>query len=99
MVDKDATSALLAEQLGADRLVFLTDVEYVESGWGTPGARPITDARPADLVGSEFAAGSMGPKVTAACAFVERTGCEAAIGSLDRIADVLAGRTGTQISA
>ena len=40
----------------------------------------------------------MGPKVEAVCRFVERTGCEAAIGSLDHLADVLAGRTGTWVS-
>jgi carbamate kinase len=41
----------------------------------------------------------MGPKVEAACRFVERTGGVAAIGSLDDVEDLLAGRAGTQVSA
>jgi carbamate kinase len=104
VVDKDATSALLAEQLGAERLVLLTDVDAVIDGWGTPEARPIGATTAAALTArtaspaSAFAAGSMGPKVAAACSFVERTGGRAAIGSLDQLADVLAGRSGTQIT-
>lgn len=98
VVDKDATSALLAEQLGADRLVLVTDVECVVSGWGTPAARPIATATPGDLAQEAFAAGSMGPKVAAACAFVQHTGGAAAIGSLDQLAQVLAGQAGTRIA-
>jgi carbamate kinase len=45
----------------------------------------------------DFAAGSMGPKVGAACRFVERTGGLAAIGALDDAEAILAGRAGTQI--
>jgi carbamate kinase len=97
VVDKDATSALLAEHLGADRLVLVTDVEAVVAGWGTPAAHPITRATSGELAAGDFAAGSMGPKVQAACTFVDHTGHRAAIGSLDRLPDVLAGRSGTWI--
>ena len=97
VVDKDATSALLAEDLDADRLVLLTDVEAVVDGWGTADARPIGRLTASDLGRRDFASGSMGPKVRAACAFVDHTGRSAAIGSLDRLADVLAGRSGTWI--
>ena len=45
----------------------------------------------------DFAAGSMGPKITAACRFVERTGGETAIGSLAELAAVAAGRAGTRV--
>lgn len=97
VVDKDATSALLAEHLGADQLILVTDVEAVISGWGTPEAHPIRQTTCAELATEDFAAGSMGPKVDAACRFVDHTGHRAAIGSLDRLTDVLAGRSGTWI--
>jgi carbamate kinase len=98
VVDKDATSALLAQQLGADRLVLLTDVEAVLEGWGTPDARPIRSATPDELEQMDLAAGSMAPKVRAACSFARATGRPACIGSLDRLVDVLAGRSGTVVS-
>jgi carbamate kinase len=73
VVDKDASSALLASMLGADLLLLLTDVAGVSVDWGTPNAK---------LGRHTFAAGSMGPKVTAACQFVEEAGADAAIGAL-----------------
>lgn len=97
VIDKDLTAALLAEGLAADRLVMLTDVPFVERDWGTPAAAPIGAATPHDLRGLQFAAGSMRPKVEAACRFVERTGGQAAIGSLSQLAEVAAGRAGTQV--
>lgn len=97
VVDKDATSALLAEQLRADRLVLLTDVDAVVAGWGTPDAHPIGEVAAADLAPEQFAAGSMGPKVAAACSFTQRTGRPSVIGSLDQLDAVLAGHAGTRI--
>jgi len=99
VIDKDLTAALLAETLGAERLVMLTDVPYVERDWGTAAAEPIKHATPASLHEMMFASGSMGPKIEAACRFVERTGGEAAIGSLAELAAVARGQTGTQIAA
>ena len=49
VVDKDLSAALLAEKLGADFLLMLTDVPAVEAGWGTPEARAIHTATPAEL--------------------------------------------------
>ena len=98
VVDKDLTAALLAETLGAERLVLATDVRHVERSWGTAAAVPIETATPADLRGSTFAAGSMGPKVDAACRFVERTGCTAAIGALSELGGLVRGVAGTQIA-
>ncbi|HZO63135.1 MAG TPA: carbamate kinase [Gaiellaceae bacterium] len=97
VVDKDLTACLLAESLSADRLVMLTDVECVERGWGTSGAVPIHRTSPVELRALDFAPGSMAPKVEAACRFVERTGGRAAIGSLDDVAGVVAGSSGTQV--
>ncbi|HEY3764073.1 MAG TPA: carbamate kinase [Gaiellales bacterium] len=97
VIDKDLSAALLAERLGASQLVMLTDVEAVANDWGTPAAAPIGTIDPAALRSMRFAAGSMGPKVEAACRFVEATGGTAAIGSLADAARVVAGAAGTVV--
>ncbi len=97
VIDKDRASALLAEEVGADCLILATDVDAVYRGWGTPEERPIRHASPADLRHQDFPSGSMGPKVEAACTFVENTGRKATIGALEDIAKMLAGEAGTVI--
>ncbi len=99
VIDKDLTAALLAEELGAGKLIVLTDVPYVERDWGTPAATPITTATPTELRELSFAAGSMGPKIEASCRFVERTGGEAFIGSLAELGAISRGEAGTRITA
>ncbi len=76
----------------------LTDVAAVMADWGTPSARPIRHATPAELRAHDFASGSMGPKVEAACRFVEATGGVAAIGSLEDADRILSGAAGTLVS-
>jgi carbamate kinase len=97
VVDKDRAAALLAEQLDASALLLLTDVPRVVAGWGTTAAVELSRATPTELREMSFPAGSMGPKVEAACRFAERTGGLAAIGALDDAEAILAGRAGTQI--
>lgn len=99
VVDKDLTASLLARRLDADVLVMLTDVNAVRSGWGTEDSRPLGKVTPAELREHDFATGSMGPKVEAACRFVEATGRRAAIGELTKAAEIVRGESGTQISA
>jgi carbamate kinase len=99
VIDKDRAAALLAERLDADALLLLTDVDAVVLGWGTPEARPLRTATVAELREHAFVPGSMGPKIEAACRFVERTGGRAAIGALDMAPATLAGRAGTAITA
>jgi carbamate kinase len=99
VIDKDLAAALLAEGLGADALLMLTDVDGVQVNWGTPLARRLDDVTVGELAGMTFAAGSMGPKVQAACRFAERTGGMAAIGSLADAVDIFEGRSGTRIRA
>jgi carbamate kinase len=99
VVDKDLASALLAAGLEADALLLLTDVDAVVDGWGTPSARRIRAGSPAAMRDQGFAAGSMGPKVEAACRFAERTGGWAAIGRLDEVEALLAGEAGTRVDA
>ena len=95
VVDKDATAALMAIHLGADALLLLTDVDAVYREFGTPLARPIGRATPAELRSMKLPDGSMGPKVDAACRFVEAGGGFAAIGPLEAAESLLAGTTGT----
>ena len=97
VVDKDFAAALIAEVLDADLLVRLTDVPAVMTGFGTPAATALHDVTVAEIQAHDFPAGSMGPKVDAACSFVTRTGGRAAIGSLEAAGDVVAGTAGTQI--
>jgi carbamate kinase len=97
VVDKDLTAALLARALAADALLLLTDVEAVIDGFGTPQARPVRHATPGELRARSFPSGSMGPKVEAACRFVEATGQMAAIGRLDAAGALLRRAAGTII--
>jgi carbamate kinase len=98
VVDKDYSSALLADALGADCLMMLTDVAAVFTGFGTREAREIRAATPAQLASLHFPAGSMGPKVEAACRFARTPGRRAFIGRLDDVGNILAGRAGTMVS-
>jgi carbamate kinase len=98
VIDKDLASALLARDLRADALAIVTDVDAVYSDWGTPEQRAIRRATPEALSETEFAAGSMGPKVRAACSFVEQTGGLAAIGSISDAGALLRGEAGTIVT-
>jgi carbamate kinase len=98
VVDKDLTASLLARQLNADALLLLTDVAAVQDGYGTPQARPIRAATPAELRARSFPAGSMGPKIEAVCRFVEATGKPAAIGQLADARALLDGEAGTLVT-
>ena len=98
VIDKDLASALLARELRADALAIVTDVDAVYTNWGTPQQRAIRRAAPEALAETEFAAGSMGPKVRAACSFVEQTGGLAAIGSISDTPALLCGEAGTIVT-
>jgi carbamate kinase len=98
VIDKDRAAALLARELEADFLLMLTDVAAVQVDWGTPDARPIGHTTPGELGGYDFASGSMGPKVEAACRFVETTGGTAGIGALVDTAAIVSGDAGTIVS-
>jgi len=98
VVDKDRLSALLATKLRADAFLMLTDVDAVWRDWGGPGARPIRRASPAALRALDFEAGSMGPKVESALAYVEAVGGSAGIGRLEDARALLDGAAGTRIT-
>jgi len=98
VVDKDLTAALLAEAVGADLLLILTDVPAVWTHWPMTEGTTIRSATAQELRLYDFAAGSMGPKVEAACRFVERTGRAARIGAIDQAKAVIAGSAGTLVT-
>lgn len=97
VIDKDATSSLLARGLDAVHLILLTDVSGVATGWGTDHEQWLRTIAPRTLRGLEFAGGSMQPKIDAVCDFVEATGRRASIGSLDELAAILEGAAGTAV--
>jgi len=98
VIDKDLCSALLAEQLDSDLLVIATDVAAAFIDWGKPTQKSIASAHPDELEKLGFAAGSMGPKVQAACEFARNTGKVAVIGALADIEEIVGGRAGTRVS-
>jgi carbamate kinase len=97
VVDKDLTAGLLARAVEADILLLLTDVDGIQAGYGTPGARPLRNITPDELRSLSFPAGSMGPKVEAVCRFVAGTGRMAVIGRLEDAEAMAAGKAGTVV--
>lgn len=95
VIDKDRAAAVLAQKLGADALLILTDVPAVVDGWGTDNARSLKAASPEGIASMDFAAGSMGPKVEGVVRFVEKTGGLAGIGRLEDALEVLEEKAGT----
>lgn len=102
VIDKDLTAAVLARDLGAELLVILTDVDAVALHYGRPAQRPLGAVTVAELerhaADGHFRAGSMRPKVEAAVRFVRGGGTRAAIASLARAAEAVAGGAGTQVT-
>ena len=98
VIDKDAASALLARQLGADALLLLTDVDAVYRDFGTDQAAPVSALTAAEARALTMPAGSMGPKLLAACEFA-KTGGLSGIGRLQDAVAILEGSAGTRVSA
>jgi carbamate kinase len=99
VIDKDHTASVLARVVGADTLMILTDVEQVAINFAKPNQKflnklTITEAKKY-LAAGEFAKGSMGPKVEAACNFLEKGGKKSIITSLEKAKEALRGQTGT----
>lgn len=97
VIDKDLAAALLAEQLDADLLVIATDVDAVYTGWGTPEQAKLGSVTVDEIVEMKLPAGSMGPKVAAACGFASATKNEAVIGCLADIDTIVTGSAGTRV--
>jgi carbamate kinase len=98
VVDSDLAAAALAQALGADVFVMLSDADGVYVDWGTPRQRAIRGAPPDALSDRLFHQGSIAPKIAAGCRFAAATGRPAVIGAPGHLALLLAGRAGTTIS-
>ncbi len=101
VIDKDLSSALLANVLDVKLLMILTGVTNVCTGFGTSAQRALRHTTLAELetlhAAGEFAAGSMAPKVDAALRFLSGGGQRAVIAHLDDAEAALHGEAGTQI--
>ncbi|MCU0665364.1 MAG: carbamate kinase [Myxococcota bacterium] len=101
VIDKDLTSSLLANQIGAEMFIILTEVPQIFSGFKTPSERAISAVTSEQLralhTAGEFPAGSMGPKVEAVIGFLERGGKRAIVTDPHTIGEALEGRGGTHI--
>ena len=103
VIDKDFAAELLAEQVDADVLMILTEVERVSLNFNTPEQRDLSALNLADAARyceeGHFAAGSMLPKVQAAMKFVRANPSKhAVITSLDKAIQALNGESGTVIT-
>lgn len=103
VIDKDYAAELLAEEIDADVLMILTEVEKVAINWGKPDQESLSHMTYAEAARyaeeGHFAPGSMLPKVKAAMKFVKANpGKKAIISSLDKAIDAINGKTGTVIS-
>ena len=103
VIDKDFAAELLAEQVDADTLMILTEVEKVAVNWGKPDQKNLDHMSLAEAAQyveeGQFAPGSMLPKVEAAMKFARTyPNKKAIITSLDKAIDALEGKTGTVIT-
>jgi carbamate kinase len=96
VIDKDRASSLLASQLNARVLILATDTDGVYLNWGTDKAKKLHKVTPEEIKQYDFETGTMGPKVEAACEFVNKTGERAVIGSLSELEKMISGDAGTQ---
>ncbi len=96
VIDKDAASALLASQLGADALLLLTDVDAIYRDFGKDSAAPIHELTLDEARDLDLPAGSMGPKMAAAGNFAQSGGVSG-IGRLEDALAILERRAGTSV--
>jgi carbamate kinase len=102
VIDKDRVSSLLAWELEAELFLISTGVDQVALNFGTPQERPVANLTIPEarryLREGQFAAGSMGTKIEAALAYLERGGGLAVLTSPERIPEALQGMAGTRIT-
>jgi carbamate kinase len=101
VIDKDLASSLLAVDIKADVIMFLTTVDRVALNYGTPQQVDLERLSLAEarqyLREGQFPPGSMGPKIEAAVEFIENGGDRAVVCRPELVVEALAGRAGTVI--
>lgn len=102
VIDKDRAGEVMAQAIGADTFMVLTDVEHALLNFGDDNEKPVGKVTLAEMKKyseeGHFLAGSMGPKVQATMKFVENGGERSIISSLGKAVDALEGKTGTIIT-
>ena len=102
VIDKDLASERLAEAIGAEVLLILTNVEKVFLNYKKPDESPLDKVSLKDLKKyydeGHFPPGSMGPKILAAIRFIESGGKKVIISHVDKGYEALKGETGTHIT-
>ncbi len=103
VIDKDRTSALLANEIGVEQLVILTSVEGAYLNFNSSEPQLIKDISASQMENylqqGEFAEGSMKPKVEAAVEFIKKGGKKVIIASLNALLPAIEGETGTHVTA
>ncbi|HHE55041.1 MAG TPA: carbamate kinase, partial [Caldithrix abyssi] len=101
VIDKDLASAVLGNEIGAEKLLIITGVDKVALNFGTPQQIDLDELSIADakkyLAEGQFPKGSMGPKIEAAINFIEGGGREVIITSIEKTGDAIHGKAGTRI--
>jgi carbamate kinase len=101
VIDKDLASAVLARDIGADRLIILTSVEKVYLNFGKPNQKGIDQMNVEEarryMQEGHFKKGSMYPKILASTIYLESGGKEVLITSPEKVQEALDGETGTWI--
>jgi len=102
VIDKDRATALLANQIGADMLVFVTSVDEVYLDFGKKTQTPVRQMSMSEaekyLAAAQFAEGSMKPKIESVVSFLENGGKKAVICSISNIDGALQGKAGTRFT-
>ena len=103
VVDKDRAAAVLGRDIGAEKLIILTNTPYVFLDYGKPSQREIRKMTTSEakqyLADGQFPPGSMGPKVGAAVKFLENGGEKVIICELEEVLDAIEGNAGTVMVA
>ncbi len=103
VIDKDRVSALLATQLGVERMFITTGTDAIYIDYHTPQQRALGTVHKTELArhaaAGHFPAGSMGPKVEASIYFLERGGKEVVICRPEQLSLAFDGKAGTRILA
>ncbi len=104
VIDKDYTSAIIADKINADLFIILTAVNRVSLNWGKENQKDLDTLCVKDALKlyeeGQFPPGSMGPKILASVDFVSKNeNREVLITSAEALPDALAGKNGTRIIA
>lgn len=103
VIDKDAASALVAREIGADFYIILTGVDRVCVNFNKPDQKALEALTVSQaeeyMAQGQFPAGSMGPKMQSAIDYIKQGGSRVIITSIEKLADALLGRNGTLITA